>query len=208
MTKPSPKPASRQSPPRKWLRASAPQRRAMIVEVALGLLAREGPAAVTMRRVAAKLGVGAMTLYTYIDNQRQLHREMIAHGFCLLNAGCRKESTLETDGSWRGGARNYLQFAIDHPALFRLMFDTPLPDGDDDLLHGGFEPLLERVKAHLRNRKNLSGAHLDREARRQAGRYWLGVHGLAMLAISSRLSVLEGDLDALLDDLLPHIEPK
>jgi len=41
----------------------------LIIETALDLLRRRGPQDVTMRRVAARLGVGAMTLYTYIDGQ-------------------------------------------------------------------------------------------------------------------------------------------
>jgi len=172
------------------------------------LLTHEGPAALTMRRVAASLGVGTMTLYTYLEGQTALHREMVRRGFEMLNRGCREHSTVDQDGSWRGGARNYLQFAIDHPNLFRLMFDTPLPEGEEDLLRGGFQPLLERVMERLRKQQELSGKALEREARRQAGRYWLAVHGLAMVAISNRLSVLEGDLDELLDDLLPHIAPQ
>ena len=200
-------PKTRKCPPRQWLNADADQRRELIVETALRLLAREGVAAVTMRRVAGKLGVGAMTLYTYIQNQGALHHEMIRRGFLLLNEGCRDASTVETDGNWRGGARHYLQFAIDHPNLFRLMFDTRLPEGDTDMLHGGFQPLLDRVKDFLARTQGLSGKPLEREARRQAGRYWLGVHGLAMFANSDRLSVLEGDLDTLLDDLLPRVAP-
>ncbi len=194
-------------PAKAWPQAEPDQRRELIVETAMRLLTAEGPAAVTMRRVAASLGVGTMTLYTYLEGQTALHREMVRRGFDMLNAGCRESSTVDTDGSWRGGARHYLQFAIDHPNLFRLMFDTPLPEGDDDLLRGGFAPLLERVSERLRQNTKLTGKALEREARKQAGRYWLGVHGLAMLAISNRLSVLEGDLEALLDDLLPHIAP-
>ena len=190
-----------------WLHAEPDQRRELIVASAMKLLTEEGPPSVTMRRVAASLGVGTMTLYTYLDGQTALHREMVRRGFEMLNAGCRSSSTVDIDGSWRGGARHYLQFAIDHPNLFRLMFDTPLPEGDEDLLRGGFQPLLERVMERLRQTTKLSGKALEREARKQAGRYWLGVHGLAMVAISNRLSVLEGDLDTLLDDLLPHVAP-
>ncbi|NBC10865.1 MAG: TetR family transcriptional regulator [Planctomycetes bacterium] len=196
------------TPTKAWLRAGPEQRREMIVGAAMKLLHRKGPAAVTMRRVAASLGVGTMTLYTYLEGQTALHREMVRRGFEMLNAGCREHSTVDQDGSWRGGARYYLQFAIDHPNLFRLMFDTPLPEGEEDLLRGGFQPLLERVMERLRKQKQLSGQALEREARKQAGRYWLGVHGLAMVAISNRLSVLEGDLDELLDDLLPRIAPQ
>jgi len=198
---------STKAPPRRWRRGDTGARRELIVEAAMKLLARDGLGAVTMRRVAARLGVGTMTLYTYFANQRALHREIVRRGFDMLNQGCRDASTVEIDGAWRGGARNYIQFATDHPNLFRLMFDTALPPGDDDLLHGGFQPLLDRVTQHLAHTQGLKGRRLEREARRQAGRYWLGVHGLAMLVISNRLAVLEGDLDTLLDDLLPRVAP-
>ena len=75
-----------------------------------------------------------------------------------------------------------------------------------DLLEGGFEPFLERVMERLAT-KGLSGAALRREALAAAGRHWIALHGLAMLANSGRLHVLESDLDTLLDDLLPRVAP-
>lgn len=178
----------------------------MIVDVAIKLLHRHGPDAVTIRRVASKLGVGAMTLYTYVEGQHGLQRDMVRRGFEMLGEHCCESSTLTSEHSWRGGARAYLSFAIENPNLYKLMFDVPMASDDADLLHGGFQPLLDRVIEQL-SCSGLAGKRLEREARAAAGRYWIGLHGLAMLAISGRLVVLEGDLDHLLDDLLPRVAP-
>jgi AcrR family transcriptional regulator len=195
---------------RRWHAADADARRALIVDAAMRLLDRRGPAAVTIRAIAARLGVGAMTLYTYVDGQAGLRRAMIQRGFDMLHGRCQADSTLESQNSWRGGARAYVHFAIEHPNLYQLMFTEPLP-ADDDVLYqamrsGGFETLLERVRPRLQGRKPDEAA-LRRQAMRQAGRYWIALHGLATLALSGRLKVLETDLDSLIDDLLECVAP-
>lgn len=201
-----PSPAGSDALVQRWTDADHAARRALIVDTALALLDEAGLKAVTMRRVADQLGVGAMTLYTYLAGQEELHREMVRCGFEMLHEGCKASSTLGTSEGWRGGARAYLHFALDHPNLYKLMFDTPDADGDLELLQGGFEPLLEKVREHLAA-EGLEGEVLHRRARAAAGRYWIALHGLATLAIAGRLALLEGDADAILDDMLPRIVP-
>ena len=197
--------------PADWGDADAPRRRELIVEAALDLLHQQGLAAVTMRGVAARLGVGTMTLYTYVDGQGGLQREMVRCGFEMLNRCCTVSSTLDTGASssqaWFGGARTYLRFALDHPNLYKLMFDHPLEGLEHDVLDGGFETLLERVTQQLKATGLVSDEALPREARRRAGRYWIALHGLATLAIAGRLCVLQGDLDSVLGDLLTGVAP-
>jgi len=43
-----------------------------IVDAAMAIADREGPAAMTMRRIAAELGVGVMSLYWYVPTKRDL----------------------------------------------------------------------------------------------------------------------------------------
>ena len=191
---------------KRWQRAAGEQRRGLITKTALKLLHQKGLDAVTMRAVAGKLGVGAMTLYTYIEGQHGLHREMVRVGFEMLNSGCAQNSTLDTNEGWRGGARSYLRFAIENPNLYKLMFDHFMSDEDKDLLHGGFQHLFDKVKGRL-SCEGYEGENLDRESRARAGRFWIALHGLAMLAIAGRLVVLEGGPDELIDDLLKHVAP-
>lgn len=196
-----------------WRESDHDHRKALILDAARSLLEAEGPEGMTMRRVAGRLGIGAMTLYTYVEGQDGLRRELVRQGFEALSHGC--ENACEQAAAenktlphpWWPGARHYVRFAMEQPALFRLMFDTSLRDGDEELLRGGFQPLLDRVRDALAQHEELDGETLSREARRVAGRYWIGIHGLAMLATTGRLRVLEGSVDDLLLDLLPCVGP-
>lgn len=193
---------------KRWKDADARQRRDMIIDQAIRLLARHGVQGLTVRRVAQRLGVGAMTLYTYVKGQEDLHREITRRGFEMLSAQCKAASTLGTAMRWRGGARCYLQFALENPRLYELMFATPLANADAMIeVHlSGFQPLWDRVRERLEE-LNLSGPNPEQAARIAAGRYWIALHGLAMLAIAGRLHVLGADAESLLEDLIEHVAP-
>lgn len=191
-----------------WRNADHDKRRAMIVDAALALLHQRGLEAVTIRNVAQRLGVGAMTLYTYIGGQTELLAEMARQGFEMLSEGCDASSTLEIDEDWRGGSRSYLQFALDNPNLYNLMFSLPPDKGgvDESILQSGFQNLIDKVRLRLDD-GSCNAAELDRRALQSAGRFWIALHGLASLAIANRLGVLGGDLDEVLDGLLECVAP-
>lgn len=199
-------PAKPRSAAKRWCCADHDQRRELIVQTALKLLHDKGLSAVTMRAVASKLGVGAMTLYTYIKDQHGLHREMVKTGFQMLSSGCDQASTLGTTDGWRGGAAAYLSFAAKNPNLYKLMFDTPMAPGDQDVLRNGIQPLFNKVRGRL-EAQGLKGRELDRQISARAGRFWIALHGLASLTTAGRLAVLDADPDELLDNLLAHVAP-
>jgi hypothetical protein len=70
------------------------------------------------------------------------------------------------------------------------------------------QPLIDKVSRRLAQRRGLEGQELEREAMASAGRFWIGLHGLASLAISGRLGVLGGDLQRILEDLLERAAPE
>ncbi|MCG8512226.1 MAG: TetR/AcrR family transcriptional regulator [Rhodospirillales bacterium] len=191
---------------KRWKLADHQQRVTFIVDAALQLLHAEDLESVTMRRVAQQLGIGTMTLYTYVEGQVGLHRAMVERGFDTLNQACMAASTLEAEGTWRGGSHAYIQFATTQPNLYKLMFDHPMLPDELEMLHGGFQPLLEKVSNRLRM-AGMPENQIETEARKRAGRFWIALHGLATLAIAGRLAVLHGNLDHLIDDLLEHIAP-
>ena len=165
-----------------------------------------------MRNVARRLGVGAMTLYTYVEGQTGLRLAMAQRGLDMLQNGCNAASTLDALGTtaqkWRGGSRAYVQFAIDHPNLYDLMFHVhPTKGGPDGaFLHGGFQRFLDLVREHPHD-GDLDEHELEQNALKRAERLFIALHGLASLAIAARLEVLGGDIDRLLDDLLAHVAP-
>lgn len=210
-----PQPAAPQTDERalaeRWKDLDREGRRDLIVEAAFRMLQDDGQDAVTIRRVAAALGVGAMTLYTYVDGLEDLHRRIIARGFDIIHHNCcnATQTNQKHEHDWMPGARTYIHFAIQHPNLYHLMFATPVDPGDeqfDQIIHGGFAGLLEVVSQRLET-TGLTGKQLETETRKAAGRYWIALHGLATLAIAGRMQVLHGTLDEVLEHLLQAVAP-
>lgn len=194
-----------------WKALDRDGRRDLIVDVAFGMLQADGEDALTIRRIASAIGVGAMTLYTYVDGLEDLHRRIIARGFEVMHARCSEscEKDSKHDDDWIPGACVYVQFAIDHPNLYHLMFSTPVDPNDeqfDQIMQGGFAGLHEVVRERLAS-SGLSGKPLEEETRKAAGRYWIALHGLATLAIAGRMQVLHGSLDEVLEHLVDAVAP-
>ncbi|MFD6099128.1 TetR/AcrR family transcriptional regulator [Nocardiopsis flavescens] len=90
-----------------------------VVEAATGIAEEEGLAALSMRRVAARLGVGAATLYTYIPDKSALLALMVD------TMVSRAPLPHTRPGTWRdkvaGWAREDLDGYRSHPWLVELM---------------------------------------------------------------------------------------
>jgi AcrR family transcriptional regulator len=101
-----------------------------IVTAARELLEQEGVAALTMRRLADRLGIRAPSLYKHLPDKAALEAAVIATGFEDIAAAL--EAAL--DAAQDAGAEPlaalaaaYRAFALGHPDLYRLMTDRPLP---------------------------------------------------------------------------------
>jgi AcrR family transcriptional regulator len=92
-----------------------------IVAAARELLEREGPAGLSMRRVAERLGIRAPSLYKHVRDKGELEAALISEGFEEV------AERLEATDSLAGLGAAYRAFALAHPHLYRLMHDGPLP---------------------------------------------------------------------------------
>src|SRR5687768_11091138 len=66
-----------------------------LASAALTVIEREGLAGLSMRAVAAELGMGAMSLYRYVENKEQLEGLIVEHVLSGLGARSARES-----GAW------------------------------------------------------------------------------------------------------------
>ncbi|WP_336205336.1 TetR/AcrR family transcriptional regulator [Nonomuraea sp. LPB2021202275-12-8] len=104
----------------------------LIVRAALALADREGVAAVSMRRIAADLGVGVMSLYRYVGSREELNDLMVDAVF-----GDRPLPEPGPDG-WRAklelSARQEWALYRAHPWLFHLVAATTRPPNAPGLM--------------------------------------------------------------------------
>jgi AcrR family transcriptional regulator len=141
------------------------------VAVARELLEQEGPAALTMRRLAERLGIRAPSLYKHLPDKAALEAAIIATGF--EDAAAVFEHAVDGAADPLAAfAAAYRAFALAHPHLYRLMTDQPLPR---EYLPAGVE---ERAAAPLQR------AAGD-PARARA--IFAFAHGMVLLELTRRL---------------------
>jgi AcrR family transcriptional regulator len=100
-----------------------------MVAAARELLETEGPEALTMRRVAARLGIREPSLYKHCSGRDELLAAVVASGMRELAQGrwTALEAAAGVSDALVRMAAHQREFAAAHPHLYRLMFDRPFP---------------------------------------------------------------------------------
>jgi AcrR family transcriptional regulator len=147
-------------------------RRNQVMHAARDLAESDGWAAVTMRRLAGKLGVTQPVLYSAFVSRQALIDAVALNGFDEI------ATALETaEASPKGRMRAYLEFATAHPRVYEGMFS--LPSGLAFATNDTPEPL-QRAFSAIRD------VFPDADET-QAEVAWSALHGLATLQASGRL---------------------
>jgi AcrR family transcriptional regulator len=95
-----------------------------LVRAARTILEKEGLAALSLRGVARAAGVSPAAPYHHFPDKQALLDAVAAQGFDALTAAMDTRMAKETDPHARLDASGigYVAFAVENPALFRLMF--------------------------------------------------------------------------------------
>lgn len=180
-----------------------PTRRQEIVAAAHAIAAEEGWQAVSVRRVAARVGCSAAALYQYLPDKDSILRAIALEGEDRL-AEALRAAMAEQPGRtrrMRAVARAYLSFALDNPEVYRVIH------GLDGVSRLGTNPLDGPVGAVLRNAASaLVDKHgLVEPAKDIAQRMLALAHGHATLVLANRNCDRDKALDLLattVDDAL------
>jgi AcrR family transcriptional regulator len=167
-------------------RTPEPEVRARLVEAAARLLADEGPAALSTRRLATEVGTSTMAVYTHFGGLPQLVRAVVTEGFTRLAEHMRAVPQTDdplTDVYELGVA--YRSNAHHNPDLYAVMF------GSASL--GGYRLTPEEL-AESRYTFDLLVASAQRvmdagiwkagDAEGVAGQLWCSLHGFVMLELA------------------------
>jgi AcrR family transcriptional regulator len=102
--------------------------RGKILDAARELFAEHGYEAVTMRKIAEKIEYSATAIYLHFKDKDELIQELCAHDFLAFSQ--QFVSVVGIDDPierMRVAGRIYVDFALQHPNHYRLMFMTPHP---------------------------------------------------------------------------------
>ena len=161
-----------------------------LCDVAEHLFAEHGTDAVTIRQLAAELGVSAMTPYRYFADKDAILAAVRARAFDR-HARALEEARAApaTDALARSQAiaTAYVRFALDNPEAYKLMFDVRQPNAErySDLVRAG-----NRSRATMTDHlHDLAAAGLFTGDAELVGHiYWAALHGPIMLQLSGLLA--------------------
>jgi AcrR family transcriptional regulator len=152
-----------------------------LVRAARNILEKRGLADLSLRRVARTAGVSPAAPYHHFADKQALLDAVATQGFAELRSETLARMAKETDPAARldESGVGYVVFAVENPALFRLMFG-----GDDQQLSTDAALIKAREQAY----GVLQAAVADTSPEGTADpfvclRLWAQVHGIAKLIV-------------------------
>jgi len=162
-----------------------------IVRVSIQLGSEQGEQSVTMRNIAARLGVSATALYQHFDSKAAILQEIRFLGVrTLLEV---QEPATEVDDPVERIhtlAQQYINFAVENRWLYKVLFyESPVNEAEleieeRDHLIAPLRQVREACEAGVA--KGMFRQDLDLDG--AALLLWAAVHGLASLIINGRLT--------------------
>ena len=163
-------------------------RRGEILHAAERIFVRDGYHGATIRRIADEVGISSTALYMHFRDKSEILVEICEQAFAQLGAQTDKIAAMELEPAER--VRRildaYIQFGLDNPNAYQLVFASPpgaLSDDKVDAMnalgrqpYGRFVDVLQEVNGAGRLRCG------DVDVAAQT--LWAGAHGLVSLLIT------------------------
>lgn len=118
----------------------------MLVEAAARVLAEEGPAALTSRRLAAEIGTSTMAVFSRFQSMAEIRWAVREEGFARLNA--RLDALPASDdpvADLVAAGEVFFASGVANPHLYRAMF-LDRPPEDDNLGAATFDRLVALIR--------------------------------------------------------------
>lgn len=161
--------------------------RARLCQAAATLFVEEGPAAVTMRRIAVEVGCGTMTPYRYFSGKEAIMTAVRTRGMHQFSAALEQALASSGDGRIRSRAVRdaYIAFARKNTSTYRLMFEYPEPNKDDPDYAAAHARMWKTIAAHME--VMIAEGIIDANAAILGHQVWAALHGAVMLEIAGLL---------------------
>jgi AcrR family transcriptional regulator len=164
--------------------------RAALVSAALELLEESGETELSLRAVARRAGVSPAAPYRHYADREALVSAVAAVGYReLAQRLAAAHPSPSTPEQLASVAIAYVQFALERPALFRIMFGEPCDRDNDERVEA-----TAAVSAYVRSIAQRTFPQADAEAIATA--IWALVHGLAFLYLDRKLDASSPSLVA------------
>lgn len=182
--------------------------RAELLNAAETVLTEKGVEAFSLRAVAKRAGVSHGAPAHHFSDVRGLLTALAAIGFerfIDFQINRQRSAKADPESQLAASGLGYIDFALENPALFRLMFSSEKPDKSDDHLALAANSAFNKLMDDIQNVRQID-PRSDPSTMREVMTAWAVVHGLADLMISGRAITYEqmprASRDAALSDLI------
>lgn len=169
---------------------------AVILDAAMQLYMEKGAANVSIRKIADRIEYSPATIYLYYRNRDDifcaLQNEVFAKFYGVLSDVMTVGEPLQR---LREGLNVYIQFAVENPELYDIMFIMHAPMRNRDPKE--VPPMGVKSFGVLRDTIALciqQGVLLPGNADVVAFTFWTHIHGIASLLIRQRLSIFSDEV--------------
>ena len=157
-----------------------------LCDAALEIFAEKGVEGLTMREVAARLGVSPMTPYRYFKDKDDILAAVRARAFNDFAQALEKAVKRGKDAvaNSRAAGDAYVDFAFHNAEAYRLMFQVRQRDAEarDPALQQAAERARATMSYHVK--QLVEAGVLEGDAELVGYVFWAALHGLVMLELS------------------------
>ncbi|BCI84258.1 TetR/AcrR family transcriptional regulator [Mycobacterium sp. SMC-18] len=154
--------------------------KAVILEQAAALVAERGADSISLRELARAAGVSHAAPAHHFTDRRGLFTALATEGFTQLAA-----ALAEAEPEFAYAARAYVQFALDHPGHYAVMFDKMLYDASDPDLRAAEAEAAAELTGGV---ATLVDPNAQNDPEGSALAAWSLVHGFALLTLNGAVT--------------------
>lgn len=162
-----------------------------LIEAAVARLENDSVASLSLRKLAAEVGVSHNAPYMHFPNRDALLAAIAQHGFQQLREALIASGVLQpsdTNAAWQerliDGCRAYVSFGTRHPNLFQVMFMEHDYEAFPDTVVDSLAAL--QTLTDILNDGQARGVLRKGDANEFATLIWSLLHGVAVLCASRR----------------------
>jgi AcrR family transcriptional regulator len=188
-----------------------------ILEAALDIIVQEGYPALTMRRIASKIGMTAPNIYNYYKSKDELYISLVIQGFEILQRELISVYDAHEKPIERGVmlARAYISFGLQHSSYYDIMFTYPTPKYNDyvgtpleKLSEVEYKISMDIATLALTVVKSLMSNELaadDEKVQMYFIAAWSMLHGMISLYNSKVVRYTIQDTEAIYEKMIPEL---
>jgi AcrR family transcriptional regulator len=155
-----------------------------LLDIASKLLERDGPEALSMRRIAEQAGCSTTVLYTLFGGKEGLANGLYLEGFRRLQEALENVKAKDALEQLKRLNRTYRQVALQNPTYYSVMFERPIPeyrpsDESRQKAWASLQPLIGAIQTCL-DRNIFKENH----AEMMAMELWMIAHGLVSVELA------------------------